>query len=66
VLERVGPVSRTVYPTMPPSVEYALTDLGREPAVPLDGLTRWAVRNRADVERARAHHDRRPQAADPG
>ncbi|MGY1607515.1 winged helix-turn-helix transcriptional regulator [Geodermatophilus sp. SYSU D00700] len=60
LLERDGLVSRTVYPTTPPSVEYALTDLGRELAGPLDALTGWAVRHRADVERARHEYDRHP------
>jgi DNA-binding HxlR family transcriptional regulator len=62
LLERDGLVSRTVYPTTPPSVEYALTDLGRELAVPLEELTGWAVRHRADVERARRDYDLRPVA----
>ena len=65
LLERDGLVSRTVHPTRPPSVEYALTDLGRELAVPLEGLTGWALRHRADVERARRDYDRRPADVDP-
>jgi DNA-binding HxlR family transcriptional regulator len=65
LLERDGLVSRTVYPTTPPSVEYALTDLGHGLAVPLEGLTGWAVRHRADVERARREYDRRPAGVDP-
>ena len=65
LLERDGLVSRTVYPTTPPSVEYALTDLGHGLAVPLEELTGWAVRHRADVERARREYDRRPAGVDP-
>jgi DNA-binding HxlR family transcriptional regulator len=65
LLERDGLVSRTVYPTTPPSVEYALTDLGHELAGPLDELTGWAVRRRADVERARSAYDRRPVPGEP-
>jgi DNA-binding HxlR family transcriptional regulator len=54
-----------VYPTTPPAVEYALTDLGRELAGPLEELTGWAVRHRADVQRARREYDRRPAAGEP-
>jgi DNA-binding HxlR family transcriptional regulator len=65
LLERDGLVSRTVHPTTPPSVEYALTDLGRELAGPLDALTGWALRRRADVERARRAYDLRPVTGEP-
>src|ERR671923_787138 len=41
-LERDGLVTRTVYPTVPPRVEYALTDLGRTLTQPLDTLWDWA------------------------
>lgn len=47
VLEEEGLVSRTVFPTVPPGVEYALTDRGRELLVPLSGLADWVVRRRA-------------------
>lgn len=42
-LERDGLVSRTVHPTVPPQVEYALTDLGASLAGPIGGLADWAV-----------------------
>src|SRR5690606_6106710 len=42
LLERDGLVQRTVHPTVPPKVEYRLTELGRTLLEPLDGLTRWA------------------------
>lgn len=57
LLERDGLVSRTVYPTVPPSVEYALTDLGRGLAEPLDALSAWAVAHRDDVLAARRRYD---------
>ncbi len=42
MLERDGMVSRTVYPTVPPQVEYALTDLGRSLSEPVIQLGQWA------------------------
>ncbi|MCS3407985.1 helix-turn-helix domain-containing protein [Serratia sp. AKBS12] len=42
-LERDGIVDRTVYPTIPPCVEYKLTDLGWSLLVPLQMLFQWAV-----------------------
>ena len=62
-LERDGLVSRTVYPTTPPSVEYALTPLGRTLTEPLRVLTAWSVANIEQVLAARAAFDTR--AADP-
>jgi DNA-binding HxlR family transcriptional regulator len=46
-LESDGLVLRTVHPTVPPSVEYALTTTGRELLDPLSQLARWAVDWRA-------------------
>lgn len=57
-LERDGLVSRTVYATVPPRVEYQLTDLGRTLLVPLEGLNAWAVAHRGDIQAAREKHDR--------
>lgn len=56
-LEREGFVSRTVYPTKPPSVEYALTDLGREMAVPVRALGMWVLDNLPRIESARQQFD---------
>ena len=53
-LEQYGLVARTVYPTIPPKVEYALTPLGRSFLPPLRGLVSWARRNRSKVRAARA------------
>lgn len=58
LLERDGLVERTVFPTRPPTVEYALTELGHSLAGPLDVLTEWAVAHRAAVTDARARFDR--------
>ena len=57
-LERDGYVKRTVYPTIPPKVEYELTDLGRDLLVPLRALGSWAISNHARVQAARAAYDR--------
>lgn len=56
-LERDGLVERTVYPIKPPSVEYALTDLGREMAVPVRALGSWVTENLARIEQARLEFD---------
>ncbi|MBB3237759.1 winged helix-turn-helix transcriptional regulator [Phyllobacterium endophyticum] len=56
-LERDGFVTRTVYPTIPPRVDYELTDLGRDLLVPLRGLGDWAIKNEQRVSEARARFD---------
>lgn len=44
-LEQDGLVTRTLYPTIPPRVEYALTDMGRTLIDPLEELYQWARAN---------------------
>ncbi|WP_167434350.1 winged helix-turn-helix transcriptional regulator [Mesorhizobium helmanticense] len=56
-LERDGFVTRTVFPTIPPRVDYELTDLGRELLVPVAALGEWARKNTARVKAARAKFD---------
>jgi DNA-binding HxlR family transcriptional regulator len=58
-LERDGFVTRTVLPTIPPRVDYELTELGRDLLKPVSALGEWAQRNRSRVEAARAAFDRR-------
>lgn len=65
LLERDGLVERTVFPTRPPTVEYALTDLGHSLAGPVDVLTEWAISHRAAVTEARARFDREARPAGP-
>ena len=48
-LEREGLVSRTVYPSSPPTVEYALTSLGERLQEPLQQLVQWAVDYTAEL-----------------
>jgi DNA-binding HxlR family transcriptional regulator len=58
-LERDGLVSRKVFPTTPPQVEYALTDLGYSLAEPMRVLTHWASTNHAKIRATRAAYDSR-------
>lgn len=52
-LEQDGLVTRTVHPTIPPRVDYALTPLGRSLMEPLDALVRWADQHHDKVRAAR-------------
>jgi DNA-binding HxlR family transcriptional regulator len=56
-LERDGLLIRTVYPTVPPRVEYTATGMARELRRSLAGLTGWAEDHRADIAAARAAYD---------
>ena len=56
-LERDGMVVRTVHPTVPPQVEYALTNLGCSLASPIRELGSWAGDNIAEIEGNRLAFD---------
>jgi DNA-binding HxlR family transcriptional regulator len=56
-LERDGLISRTVFPTIPPRVDYALTPLGRDLLSPVSALGAWAIRNQQKIARAREAFD---------
>jgi DNA-binding HxlR family transcriptional regulator len=56
-LERDGLVKRTVTPTVPPRVDYELTDLGRDLLGPITGLADWAILHTPCIEAARARFD---------
>jgi DNA-binding HxlR family transcriptional regulator len=58
-LERDGLVARTVFPTIPPRVDYALTGLGHSLLGPVQGLGMWVHANKAEIERARRLFDQR-------
>lgn len=58
-LERDGMVTRTVFPTIPPRVDYELTELGHSLRVPVEALGQWAFAHLPVVERARAEFDQR-------
>ena len=66
-LERDGLVTRTVFPTVPPRVDYALTDLGRSLLSPISALGAWAYGHRDAIDAARLAFDARADAgATPG
>ena len=56
-LERDGLITRTVYPTKPPSVEYALTEIGSTLLEPAKTLFSWAQKHYASVEHSRRAYD---------
>ena len=56
-LERDGLVSRTVTPTIPPRVDYELTDLGRSLLLPISALAQWALDNVEAIHGAQARFD---------
>jgi len=58
-LERDGLVERTVYPTVPPKVEYTLSDFGRSILTPVTALANWALTYRLDIQAAREAFDSR-------
>jgi DNA-binding HxlR family transcriptional regulator len=58
-LERDGLVRRTIYPEVPPRVEYALTPLGATLRELVRGLVRWSGAHLAEVDTARAKYDAR-------
>src|ERR1700738_4386057 len=61
-LERDGLLTRTVFPTIPPRVDYELTELGRGLSIPVHALGQWAIEHLAEIEDARARFDRRNDA----
>jgi DNA-binding HxlR family transcriptional regulator len=58
-LERDGLVTRTVFPTIPPRVDYELTDLGRGLCHPVKALGEWAMSHQDQIEAARSRFDER-------
>lgn len=57
-LERDGLVKRTVFPTVPPRVEYELTPLGQSLRAPVGALGEWARGHIAEIDAAREAFDR--------
>ena len=64
-LEQDGLVTRTMYPTIPPRVDYELTELGCKLIVPLKALSKWARENRPAMVAAREAFQRRGQHGSP-
>src|SRR5476649_1707613 len=56
-LERDGLVTRTVFATIPPRVDYELTKLGRSLLEPVSALGLWARKNRPAIQAARGRFD---------
>jgi DNA-binding HxlR family transcriptional regulator len=56
-LERDGMVTRTVHASVPPRVDYELTELGRSLLEPITALEQWAMSHIIDVVEARRRHD---------
>ena len=56
-LERDGLVRRTVTPSIPPRVDYELTELGQSLQKPICGLANWATENVEAIHEAQARFD---------
>ena len=56
-LERDGLVNRTVTPTIPPRVDYELTELGRSLQKPICGLVTWAMDHSDAIHEAQSRFD---------
>ena len=62
-LEQDGLVTRTMYPTIPPRVDYVLTPLGRKLVLPLQVLYEWAVQHRPEMLAARENFQSKQRKA---
>jgi DNA-binding HxlR family transcriptional regulator len=58
-LERDGLISRTIFPQVPPRVEYAVTELGRDFLAQIEPVVAWTRRNIRAFEASRARFDGR-------
>ncbi|MGN6238592.1 MAG: winged helix-turn-helix transcriptional regulator [Cellulosimicrobium cellulans] len=58
-LERDGIVERTVYPTVPPRVDYALTEMGRSLHATTKALVVWTEAHQERIAAARSAYDER-------
>ena len=61
-LERDGLVTREVFPTIPPRVEYTLTPLGHSLKVPIGALGQWVMGNLPEIDAARRRFDAAAEA----
>ena len=62
-LERDGLISRTLYPEVPPRVEYALTPLGETLCAPISAIVHWAEEHFAEVAASQTAYDTRSSEA---
>jgi DNA-binding HxlR family transcriptional regulator len=65
MLERNGLVDRHVYPTVPPRVEYTLTEAGQALQRTVDGICDWTLTHLAHIESARHAFDGAVQPGGP-
>jgi DNA-binding HxlR family transcriptional regulator len=65
-LERDGIVTRMVYASVPPKVEYSLTELGRTLVDILEAIREWSEKNIQDVLKARDDYDTRTRSGSSG
>lgn len=59
-LERDGLITRTMYPTIPPRVDYELTEMGRTLLKPVMALVNWASANQVAIAEAHKRFDAEP------
>ena len=64
-LERDGLVTRTIYPEIPPRVEYSLTELGNTLREPIGQLWDWSAVNHQAIVAARRDYDLRQAEHEP-
>jgi DNA-binding HxlR family transcriptional regulator len=64
-LERDGVVVRTIYASVPPKVEYSLTELGHTLVRILDAIRKWSENNIKDVLNARNEYDKKNASKSP-
>ena len=60
-LERDGLLTRTMYPTIPPRVDYELTDMGKTLLHPVMALVNWANDNQVAIAEAQTRFDDKPE-----
>jgi DNA-binding HxlR family transcriptional regulator len=65
-LERDGLVTRTIFPTSPPQVEYRLTELGRSMSEPALAFGQWVQEHLVEIDAARHRFDHRAETAEHG
>ncbi len=65
-LEREGLVSRTIYPEVPPRVEYQLTQLGETLPQAITPLASWAKEHHPEIQASRSLYDLQRQATTSG
>ena len=58
-----GLINRTIYPEVPPRVEYALTPLGQTLSAPIQAIVRWSELHIDEVTAAQTAYDARENLA---